>query len=121
MGVFVKAGGQKSPGSGRTRGVKNKLSHKFLQALAADFEEHGEGVIKICRIERPHEDLKLITGLMPREFEITNTHIAEIPDANLDELIHVFEERIRGFITDTDGGEATPPDGEPPRLLQAIP
>jgi hypothetical protein len=121
MGLFVKAGMPKSPGSGRTRGTKNKLSHKFLSALAADFEEHGEGVIKICRIERPHEYLKLIAGLMPREFEIKNTHIAEIPDADLDGLIAVVEERLRIFVGSPDGGEAAEINGEQTRLLQSIP
>ena len=119
MGVFVAAGGVKTPGSGRTKGIKNKLSHRFLQAPAADFEEHGDGVIRICRVERPHEYLKLIAGLMPREFEVTNTHITEIPDANLDELIYVFEERIRGFIAGADSGEER--DREADRVVDVMP
>jgi hypothetical protein len=119
-GCICRRRGHETPGSGRTKGIKNKLSHKFLQALAADFEEHGDGVIRICRVERPHEYLKLIAGLMPREFEVTNTHITEIPDANLDELIYVFEERIRGFIAGADGGEAAEANGEQTPVLQAL-
>jgi hypothetical protein len=36
---------------GRARGVKNRLSHAFLIALAEDFEQHGAEAIKICRME----------------------------------------------------------------------
>ena len=53
---------------GRKPGVRNRLSHSFLQAFAADFEQHGEEVIKIVRIERPHEYLKVAAYLMPKEF-----------------------------------------------------
>jgi hypothetical protein len=110
----------KVAGSGRTKGIKNKLSHKFLSALAEDFEEHGEGVIKICRIERPHEYLKLIAGLMPREFEVTNTHITEIPDADIDALITVVEARVAEFIGGPDERESPEINGEQTRLLPAL-
>jgi hypothetical protein len=42
---------------GRARGVKNRLSHAFLTALAEDFEKHGIEAIKICRMEKPNEYL----------------------------------------------------------------
>ena len=65
MSLFEK-GRPKS--GGRTRGARNKLSVAFLEAFAADFEQHGEEVIKIVRIERPHEYLKVAAYLMPKEF-----------------------------------------------------
>jgi hypothetical protein len=43
--------------AGRPRGSRNRLQGDFLRALAADFAEHGEGVIAIARIERPVEYL----------------------------------------------------------------
>jgi hypothetical protein len=74
-------------GPGRTVGSRNKLQHKFLSALQADFEENGEKVIKICRIERPHEYLKLIAGLMPRELLITDNVLEDMTDEQLLETI----------------------------------
>jgi hypothetical protein len=47
------------------QGSRNKISKAFLDALAADFEEHGEGVIRICRLERPLEYLRIVAALMP--------------------------------------------------------
>jgi hypothetical protein len=55
----------KSPG--RPLGAKNILNRKFLQDLQEDYLEHGKGVIRICCIERPHEYLKLVAALLPRE------------------------------------------------------
>ena len=65
---------------GRAKGARNKVSQAFLEAFAADFEEHGAEVIRIVRMEKPHEYLKTAAYLMPKEFEITETHIMEIPD-----------------------------------------
>ena len=45
---------------GRKPGSRNRLQGAFVSALAKDFEEHGEGVIRIARIEKPVEYLRLI-------------------------------------------------------------
>ena len=60
MGVFVTKGGMKSPGSGRVKGTRNKISQAFLEALAADFEEGGAAAIKVMRIERPSEYVNVL-------------------------------------------------------------
>ncbi|MFZ2081293.1 MAG: hypothetical protein WAV38_32525 [Xanthobacteraceae bacterium] len=73
---------------GRAKGVKNKLSHAFLTDLLADYEQHGAETIKICRVERPIEYVKLSAALLPRELEITETYLMEMPD---DELASVIE------------------------------
>jgi len=72
---------------GRARDARNKLSQAFLEAFATDFEEHGAEVIRIVRMEKPHEYLKTAAYLMPKEFEITETHLMEIPDHELDAFI----------------------------------
>ena len=50
---------------GRKPGSRNRLQGAFVSALAADFEEHGEGVIRIARIEKPLEYLRLIASTLP--------------------------------------------------------
>ena len=80
---------QFKPGhGGRARGVKNRLSHAFLTALAEDFETHGAEAIRICRIEKPNEYLRVIAHLMPRELEISHNPIEAISD---DQLITYIE------------------------------
>ena len=83
------------PGQGgRQRGAKNRLSHAFLSELAADFEKFGADTIRICRVEKPHEYLKVVAGLMPREFEFTNeTKLTEVSDDELDAFIECARRR----------------------------
>src|SRR5215813_8515048 len=85
--------GRKKTG-GRAKGARNKLSVAFLEAFAADFEQHGAEVIKIVRVEKPGEYLKTAAYLMPKEFEITETRLMEIPDDELDAFIEFARRRI---------------------------
>jgi hypothetical protein len=83
-----------NPGSpGRPRGAKNKLQSDFLAALAADFAEHGEGVIRIARIEEPVQYLKIVAGLMPKEL-LMGTAVSDLADDELDNLIEALRERV---------------------------
>jgi hypothetical protein len=55
-------------GPGRPKGSKNKLSESFLQALTENFAEHGkEAIDHVCK-SSPGEYLRIIAGLMPKEF-----------------------------------------------------
>jgi hypothetical protein len=82
-GRFVKGG---KPGPGRSRGARSRLGEQFLEALAADFSIHGEGVIEKVRSKDPSTYLKLIGNVLPREvitaaFSVSATGIADIEDA----------------------------------------
>src|SRR5262245_24016500 len=59
--------------SGRPKGARNKIATTFLEALAEDFAEHGAAAIKIMRLEKPADYVRVIASLMPRELEITST------------------------------------------------
>jgi hypothetical protein len=83
---------------GRAKGVRNRLSHTFLEALQKDFAEHGEEAIRICRIERPSEYVKIVAGLMPKELDITNNTLTEIDDTQLVEFIEYVRLQLAGRI-----------------------
>ena len=55
---------------GRPKGARNKLGHAFITALQKDFEEHGETIIKVLRVESPVDYCRLVAGLVPKELEI---------------------------------------------------
>ena len=57
---------------GRRKGSRDRIATAFLKALAADFEEHGAEAVKIARVERPVEYLRVVASLLPREFEIND-------------------------------------------------
>ena len=68
MALFQKG----HPGGPGRKGVRNRLSTALLEALAADFEEFGAEAVKITRVERPAEYLKIVAGILPKELEITD-------------------------------------------------
>jgi hypothetical protein len=88
---------------GRAKGARNKLSADFLEALAADWREHKDEVIRIVRIESPTDYFRTVANLLPKEFEITENHLMEIPDHELDALIEYARRRIA--VRDADERE----------------
>ena len=86
--------GNDGHGGGRPLGARNKLQSSFLKALADDFEEHGTGVIKIARIEKPVEYLKVIASVLPKELVVEQSILADISDEELANHI-AFLQRIQ--------------------------
>jgi hypothetical protein len=70
-------------GGGRPLGSRNKLQGDFLKALAADFAEHGAGVIRIARVEKPVEYLKLIASVLPKELVIEQNALSDLSDEEI--------------------------------------
>src|SRR5262249_20305354 len=106
---------------GRARGVKNRLSHAFLTALAEDFEQHGVEAIRICRVERPNEYLRVIAHLMPKELEVTVGPLQEISDVELEKLIeHARTKLIDITPANPDSRETEAADREPVKLLSPV-
>lgn len=64
--------GQSGNPAGRPKGSRNKVSEKLLEALADDFETHGKDVVEKVRSERPHDYLKIVASLVPKQMEIEN-------------------------------------------------
>ena len=49
----------------------------FVEALLADFQEHGQDAVAACRKSSPHTYLQVITGLMPKDLTraaVTSPH-----------------------------------------------
>src|SRR5262245_38289096 len=65
--------GQSGNPTGRPKGSRNKVTENLLEALASDFEVHGKEVIERVRGERPHEYLKIVASLVPKQMEIENS------------------------------------------------
>ena len=60
--------GQPSKG-GRRKGSRDRIATAVLEAIAEDFEKHGAEAVKICRLERPSEYLRVCAMLLPKEVE----------------------------------------------------
>jgi len=93
---------------GRARGAKNRLSHAFLTALAQDFEQHGVEALKIARIEKPVEYIRIVAGLMPRELEIMDNRLADLSDEELENFIVKLRAQLRNNLIEDSGSREEP-------------
>ena len=72
------------PGNpGRPKGARHKLGEAFLSAMLADFEEHGEEVIKTVRAEKPDVYLKTVASILPQQLNVKVEPFDEMTDEQL--------------------------------------
>jgi hypothetical protein len=62
--------GQSGNPAGRPKGARSKLSESFLKALAEDFDSNGIEVIEKVRKARPHEYLKIVAAVLPKQVQL---------------------------------------------------
>ena len=87
--------GQVTNPGGKPAGAKNRLSGKFLNALADDFEQYGSAVIVTVREDNPVAYLKIVASLIPQQVELTRP-MDEITDAELSTAIQYLQLLTRG-------------------------
>jgi len=76
--------------AGRPKGARGKLGETFLNALAEDFATNGIGVIEAVRQERPHEYLKIIATILPKQMQLEDlTPRKKAEDLTDDELASI--------------------------------
>jgi len=101
-----KPGDPRTKTGGRRKGSRDRICTALLEAIAKDFEQHGEEAVKIARVERPVEYLRVVASLLPKEFEITDNRLKDIPDDELDLLLEYARQRIaRGLAASADSGK----------------
>jgi len=55
-------------GGGRSRGARSRLGERFSEDVLSAWEMHGPEAIQIVARERPHEFLRIVASIMPKEF-----------------------------------------------------
>ena len=99
-GFFKKgrAAGLRAPGT--------SCSTTFVERLAKDWEVHGEGVIRIVRIEEPANTSGSCASVLPKEFIVSESELDKMSD---DELVEALQDRQTGK-GGTDGTAAMTDD-----------
>jgi hypothetical protein len=79
--------GQSGNPAGRPKGARSKLSESFLKALADDFSSN---VIEKVRSTRPHEYLKIVAAVLPKQMQLEDlTPKRRAEDLTDDELASI--------------------------------
>ena len=79
---------------GRPAGSRDRLQRQFLYELAEDFEKHGAGVIRICRVEEPVKYLTIVASLMPRELSLEHSVASDLDDDMLAQMIETLRQQL---------------------------
>jgi hypothetical protein len=91
---FQKGNNYSNGTGGRPFGSRNKLCKEMLEDLAADWREGGAAAIKMMRMERPAEYVRVMCSILPKELLFENT-ATELDDDQLAELIgHIREQLV---------------------------
>mgnify|MGYP003125150940 CR=1 FL=1 len=92
--------GQSGNPQGRPKGSRSKLSEAFLEALAADFDEHGVRAIQTVREEKPDAYVKIIASILPRDLNVQVSDLEGLTDEELIQRIRDLEPAIRPYLND---------------------
>lgn len=94
---------------GRPKGSRNKLGEAFIAALHDDFQAHGVAAIQQVREERPHEYLKVVASILPKELKVTTE--SELTDEQLDSRIRQLAAAISIELIGGEAGTGEAADG----------
>lgn len=96
---------------GRPKGSRNKLGESFLTDLQADWETNGASVIETVRKDRPHEYLKVVASILPKELNVRVDPLDEMDDDELTAILAAaraacrLHQEGRGDAGETEGGK----------------
>lgn len=90
--------GQSGNPAGRPKGARSKLGEAFLEAMHADFEQHGTEVIARVRDEKPDQYLKVIASILPKDLNVNINNMDDLTDDQLIQRIRQLDSAIRPFL-----------------------
>ena len=106
--------------NGRPKGSRNKLCEAFLADMLADWEAHGKEAIEAFRTGWPNEYVKVMAGLMPREFNVKVNELEELSDDQLDAQLAAALRELAADGFDPDAGETAEEGPEPAGALPTL-
>jgi hypothetical protein len=75
------------PGNpGRPKGSRNKLGEAFLDALHADWQEHGADAIARVRQDRPQDYLKVVASTLPKDLHVRDARASDVREMSDEDL-----------------------------------
>ena len=95
--------GQSGNPKGKPKGSKHKLGEAFLADMLAAWEAKGKGAIDRVIEDRPHEFIKAVASILPKDVNIKREAVEELTD---DELAIALA-ALRSLSVIADAGEGS--------------
>jgi len=92
--------------SGYARGpiaARAALAAALLETIAADFTQHGKEAIEVLRKERPHDYVKLVAALLPKDLQSEHPTIEEMTDDELASALVAVRSLVAATAAEQDG------------------
>jgi Family of unknown function (DUF5681) len=105
LAAFKWQPGQVPNPTGRPKGSRNKLGEAFLLDMLNAWTEKGKAAIDRVIEERPHEFIKAVAGILPKEVNVKTTAVEELTDDELSAALIALRS-VLASQTAGDGGEA---------------
>ena len=86
--------GERPAGAGRPKEARDRLTRKFLNDLADDFEKHGTAAIVSVRENDPGRYIAAVAAVIPKEIEITRP-LDGMDDSQLAQAIETLAAALR--------------------------
>jgi len=100
-------GNNANPG-GKPVNARNRITAKFLDVLAKDFETHGEAAIIATRTEDPVAYVKVVAALLPKEVVLDKRPLEDLTDDQLRDLLARLDGATAGVAaSDSERAETT--------------
>lgn len=93
---------------GRPKGSRNLLCEAFFKDLLADWEAHGKQAIETFRGERPHDYVKVVASLLPKELNVKVNELEELSDAEISSRLNALVREMRSAGLEPFAGDAEP-------------
>jgi len=90
--------------SGSAARNRDALGRAFLAALASDFARDGKSAIEVLRNDRPHDYVKLLAALLPKEFQPPDLGLKDMTDDELARALDAVRCAIAAKNRDRDYG-----------------
>ena len=108
MGGKWQKGRSANPG-GKPKNARNRVTVKFLEVLAEDFEKNGVSAIVAARKQDPVGYIRVVAGLLPKEFVIERP-LEQLSDDELSNLIDTLRQALGPAL---GAGSGSGPTGQP--------
>lgn len=97
--------GKSANPAGRPKGTRNKLGEAFLLDMLSAWEVSGKAAIEKVIDERPHEFIKTVASILPKEVNVNTTAVQEMSDDELSVALSALRSAIAASAVG-DGSKA---------------